>query len=130
MDCYRWDAGIGQLRHQQRVIIGTESVPGEAQNLATSSSGEFLYAASPNRGISVWGIDPANGKLSFRQLLGVKHRSLRSLILSPDHQRIFATDSCQHELLSIPIRAKNGELGKTSVVARVAEPRGLVLRYS
>jgi 6-phosphogluconolactonase (cycloisomerase 2 family) len=130
MDCYRWDAGVGQLRHQQRVMTGAESVPGEAQNLVISSSGEFLYAASPNRGISVWGIDPPSGELSFRQLLGLKQRFLRSLILSPDHQRIFATDSHQHEILSIPVCAENGELGKASVVARAVEPRCLVLRYS
>ena len=130
IDCYRWRAAMGELKHEQRVEVNQNSASWGAQPLAISSSGRVLYAASVDKGISVWGIGSATGRLSLLQRLSLANRSLRSLILSAGNRRIFATGGNQHEVFSIPVVAESGELGTAFAVAKTAEPRSMVVKYT
>lgn len=130
IDCYRWRASMGELIHEERLVVNQNSASLEAQPLAISSSGRVLYAASADKGISVWTVDSATGKLSLMQRLSLANRSLRFLILSADNRRIFAADGNQQEVFSIPVDAESGELGTAFAVAKTAEPRSMVLKYT
>jgi hypothetical protein len=67
--------------------------------------------------------------LSAIQQWSSKNRSLRALILSPDHEHLLVADSSQHELLSIPVHAENGKLGAATIVANAIPSSSLAVKY-
>jgi 6-phosphogluconolactonase (cycloisomerase 2 family) len=119
--CYRWDT--------HKAVTSESMTPtAEIHRLLVSLSGDVLYAASAE-GISLWQIDPGGGKLSFRQQWNPKNRSLVSLSLSSDGQRLFAIDSQQHEVISVPVQGESGDLGTASAVTKITSPMALVMKH-
>jgi 6-phosphogluconolactonase len=127
IDCYRC-ANEKEMHREQRIAIHTKTAAREAQHIVISSSGRNLYAAS-DECILVWEIDPITGKLSAFQQRSMTNRSLRTLILSPDHEHLLAADSSRHELLSIPVHAESGKLGAASIVANAIPFTSLAVKY-
>lgn len=126
IDCYRWRADAAEIKHEQCVLTNARTTPHEGRQLVISSSRGVLYGAFPDDRISSWSMDSVTGKLSSLQQWSLKSRSLHSLSLSPDGQRILAVNRLQHEVLSIPID-ENGRLGVAVMVAKVTAPITLIM---
>ncbi len=128
IDCYHWDRCEAPVNKVQQVLTASTNTSPGGHHLTLSTSGRVLYTASAGEGISVWKIDPMTGKLDFVQRLSLKDRSLLSLSLSSDGERIFAIDRCQGEVLSIPVLSSTGEVGIPLAAAKIIAPRDLVVR--
>jgi 6-phosphogluconolactonase (cycloisomerase 2 family) len=125
IDFYHWRASTAEMQHEQRIQISPASGPHE-HRFVLSMQGNFLYALT-DEGISAWGIDSVNGRLSLRQQMNLRNRSLVSLAFSPSCEHLFAIDHRQQEILSIPVHAESGELGSADVAAGVPSPRSLMI---
>lgn len=128
IDCYRYGADEGKIRHELHIATNPKATAYKARHLVISSSGRNLYAAS-DEGISTWKIDPITGKLSAIQQWNLKNRSLHTLILSPDDKRLFVADRSRQELLSIPVHAESGRLRTVSVAVKAIPSISLAMKY-
>lgn len=131
--CYRMHTGgILELQHEVRAADTSPACTHEAEYrsaLAISPSGRFLYSGALDKGICVWKIDLATGKLSLVQRWSEDDRSLHMLIPSPDGRFLFAADHGQGEVLSLGIDADSGKLGTALTLAKTATPASLALKY-
>jgi 6-phosphogluconolactonase len=130
IDCYRLRTRAPEMKYERRVFANLKTAHCETHPLIIPSSGRFLYAASALDGISVWAIDPEDGNLALTQYCGLKNRSPRLLMLSPDNRCLFVADTAQHTLLSIPVDRESGRLGTPFAAARIRNARSLIVKYT
>ncbi|SDI25764.1 lactonase family protein [Propionivibrio dicarboxylicus] len=127
----RFDATTGALSPFQVVPSLPDScvVNSRASEITITSDCRFLYAS--NRGydsVSIYGVDPGNGRLSFVDCERIEGRTPRFITLSPDERHLFVANEDSDEIIACRIDPRSGKLMPCGTAARTGSPVCIVFR--
>ncbi|NDY93205.1 lactonase family protein [Ideonella livida] len=98
-----------------------------AAAIALDANGRTLYAS--NRGhdsIAVFEVDPASGRLRWRQAQSTGGRTPRAFTLSPCGRWLFALNEDSHTIARLPVDPATGTLGAPEAHTETGSPTCLV----
>ena len=109
----RFDPESGKLTPFQALPSLPDTCVGNsrASEIAITSNGRFVYAS--NRGfesVTVYAVDPANGRLSFVDYLPVEGKTPRFITVGPCEDTLFVANEDSDEILDYAIDPEIGKL--------------------
>jgi len=126
---FNWDASRGTLTQFQSVdtLDASFKEANTAAEIAVHANGRFLYAS--NRGedsIVVYAIDPANGRLAFRQRVASRGKVPRYFAFDPTNGWLVVANQEGGNVSVFRVDAKSGELAPVGEPVPLVKPMGVV----
>jgi 6-phosphogluconolactonase len=129
--CYRYDGSsgtVGETIQRLSFPVSSEATP---HALALHPSGRMLYTTQATRNeLSAWRIDAESGLLSRAQGVLLDGATPTQITVAPNGESAFILDGGRSSICRVTVDRSTGELGWTSTVALVNEPRSLALKIS
>jgi len=122
---FHYDALLGRLQSVQTVPTLPEGYTGESTcaDIHTSPDGRFLYGS--NRGhdsIVVYGIEEADGTLSYVEHVLTEGKTPRNFAITPDGAFLLAANQDSDCLVTFRLDRQSGRISTTGKVTQVAKP--------
>jgi 6-phosphogluconolactonase len=122
---WAYSAGSGKLDELQTISTLPADFHGDnnSAEIEVDSKGRFLYAS--NRGhdsISVFAIDPGNGRLTVVDHVATQGRTPRNFKIDPTGRYLFAANQNSNNIVIFKIDPQTGRLTPTGQVLEVQAP--------
>lgn len=126
---FDWDARRGTLTQFQSVdtLDASFREPNTAAEIAVHANGRFLYAS--NRGedsLVVYAIDPANGRLTFKQRVASRGKVPRYFTFDASNRWLVVANQDGGNLSVFSVDGKSGELAPVGETVPLVKPMGVV----
>ena len=136
---YRMCTSTGEIRRAVGSVRASTIPYDGAWNrvaIVIPPSGRFLYAScqfgtsgGSGEGIAAWEINSVTGELTRIHTCSLGKCSVHALTLASDGRGLFVADSGQNRVLYTPIDASTGKMGQALLLAEVAKPTSVAIKY-
>ena len=121
--CYEYDAGDGRIGDKQQHVKFACAKDG---SLALHQSGNFIYANHAERGVALWAVNGAAGKLTAVGVQGEAMGELRVIELAPNGASLIGVGR-DGRVMEAALDAKTGQLGTCALRAKVGSAKCVAL---